>query len=173
MSKLFVGIFMLLSWAANAQSNKANAFTLLSDAFVNNGPIAKVNTCDSLGISPQLAWSNAPEGTKGYAITMHHFPKTGEKLAYIVLYGITPNINYLPAGATNIGTWGMNSHSNKPGYAPPCSKGPGAKKYIITIYALSEQPKLTNAYPIKIDQLLATINGHVLDSAMLTVQHTR
>jgi len=173
MSKLFVGIFMLLSWAANAQSNKTNAFTLLSDAFVNNGPIAKLNTCDSLGISPQLAWSNAPEGTKGYAITMHHFPKTGEKLAYIVLYGIAPNINYLPAGATNIGIWGMNSHSNKPGYAPPCSKGPGAKKYIITIYALSEQPTLTNAYTIKIDQLLAAINGHVLDSAILTVQHTR
>ncbi len=173
MYKLMIGIFMLLTLAVNAQSNKTNAFTLFSDAFVNNGPIAKLNTCDSLGISPQLAWSNAPVGTKGYAITMHHFPKTGEKLAYIVLYDIAANINYLPAGATSVGTWGMNSHSNKPGYAPPCSKGPGAKKYIITIYALSEQPKIVNTYPIKIDQLLAAINGHVLDSAILTVQHTR
>jgi hypothetical protein len=78
----------------------------------------------------------------------------------------------LPAGATSVGTWGMNSHSNKPGYAPPCSKGPGAKKYIITIYALSEQPKIDNTYPIKINQLLAAINGHVLDSAILTVSFT-
>ena len=176
MSKLFLGFVLLLSVMVNAQSKEsgsATAFTLYSEAFSNNGPFAKLYTCDSLGISPQLAWRNAPAGTKGYAITMHHFPKSGEKLAYIVLYDIAANINYLPAGSTNTGIWGMNSHSNKTGYAPPCSKGPGAKKYSITIYALSEQPKFVNTYSVKIDQLLAAINGHVLDSAVLTVQHTR
>ena len=83
MYQLMTGIFILLSLAVNAQSSKMNAFTLFSDAFVNNGAIAKLNTCDSLGISPQLAWNNAPVGTKGYAITMHHFPKTGEKLSVV------------------------------------------------------------------------------------------
>ena len=44
-----------------------------------------------------------------------------------------------------VGTVGSNSVNDRTEYAPPHSKGPGAKTYILTVYALSAPPQLTAA----------------------------
>ena len=46
------------------------AFTLTSSAFEDGGMIPREFTCDGEDLAPPLAWSNAPEGTRSFAIIM-------------------------------------------------------------------------------------------------------
>jgi phosphatidylethanolamine-binding protein (PEBP) family uncharacterized protein len=71
----------------------ANQLKFTGNGFVNNGTYPKTFTCDSLGVSPGLQWSNAPTATKSFAITMYHIPPGGGNHQYIVLYNIRHNIN--------------------------------------------------------------------------------
>jgi hypothetical protein len=64
----------------------ANQLKFSGNGFLHNGTYPKLYTCDSLGISPGLQWSNAPASTTSYAITMYTIPPTGDKHVYIVLY---------------------------------------------------------------------------------------
>ena len=74
-----------------------------------------------------------------------------------------------------IGTLGSNSVNNRGGYAPPHSKGPGAKTYIYTVYALSAPPDLT-VPALKVvnrEVLLAAMKDKILASAELSVVYSR
>ena len=44
------------------------AFELTSEAFEDGGTIPVRYTCDGENVSPPLAWSGAPEGTKSFAL---------------------------------------------------------------------------------------------------------
>ena len=74
-----------------------------------------------------------------------------------------------------IGALGMNSLFRTVAYAPPHSKGPGAKTYTLTLYALSSAPPLSLPVGSSANQvtLLATIKGHILGIANLKVVYTR
>ena len=69
---------------------------------------------------------------------------------------------------------GNNSINRELGYAPPHSKGPGAKIYILTIYALSAPPHLTVS-PAEVNRevLLAAMKGKILASSELPVVYAR
>ena len=59
-------------------------------------------------------------------------------------------------------------------YAPPCSKGPGDKEYIYTVYALSAQPQLSMpAAQVNRAVLLEAIQDITLASAELHVVYAR
>ena len=45
------------------------AMDITSKDFQHNQAIPPVHTCDGKDISPHLAWSGAPEGTKSFALT--------------------------------------------------------------------------------------------------------
>jgi phosphatidylethanolamine-binding protein (PEBP) family uncharacterized protein len=45
-------------------------FTLTIKAFVNGGDIPARFTCEGDDVSPSLAWSGEPEGTKSFALIM-------------------------------------------------------------------------------------------------------
>ncbi len=45
-------------------------FALTSSAFEPSGTIPKKYTCDGKNISPPLAWSGVPEGTRRVAVIM-------------------------------------------------------------------------------------------------------
>ena len=131
-------------------------------------------TCDGAGISPPLAWTNAPAGTQSFAVTMHHFPPAGEeKHVYIVVYDLPAATLQLGEGST-LGSWGLNTVNGKPAYTPPCSKGPGRKDYILTVYALSASPDFPELTAgIRMDDLLSKIQGTTLATATLTLGYAR
>lgn len=142
--------------------------------FENNGVYPKLYTCDSSGISPALEWENAPKNTKSYAITMHHYPRTGDKHVYWVVYNIPAIITSLPENQSNVYVYGKNTVNGRNNYTPPCSKGPGAKIYTITLYALKELPEITlPATQVTMDVLLKSIENIKLDSAVMNVSYTR
>ena len=59
-------------------------------------------------------------------------------------------------------------------YAPPHSKGPGLKTYILTIYALSAPVRISApASAVNREILLAAMKDHILTSAELKVIYDR
>ena len=152
----------------------ANQLKFSGNGFSNNGLYPKLYTCDSLGISPGLFWTNAPATTTSYAITMYTIPPTGDKHVYIVLYNIPYNTTSIPDNSKSIGNFGINTVDGKRTYTPPCSQGPGAKIYVLTLYALNSSPTITvPETQVTMDILLAGMKNKIVDSAVMTVTYTR
>ncbi len=152
----------------------ANQLKFSGNGFVHNGIYPKLYTCDSLGISPGLQWSNAPSTTTSYALTMYTIPPTGDKHVYIVLYNIPEATSSLPDNSKSVGIFGINTVDGKTSYTPPCSQGPGAKVYVLTLYALNAAPTITvpNSQ-VTMDILLAGMKNKIVDSAVMSVTYTR
>ncbi|GIZ10413.1 hypothetical protein FUMI01_31370 [Flavobacterium sp. UMI-01] len=171
----------MLNWIASfsqqvhkVKTEYSQKFMLSSSTFSDNGIFPKLYTCDSTAVSPTLNWSNVPVNTKAFAVTMHHFAKDGDKHVYLVLYDIPSDILSIPENVKGVGVFGMNTVNKIPSYAPPCSKGPGAKQYVITIYALSEktrEPLLNN--DVTMDVLLDNIKDNILGTSSMNVIYSR
>lgn len=192
MKSIFLSLVVFVSFLSCSKSTSTNTnnntvttppttiakqLIFSGSGFSNNGTYPKLFTCDSSGFSPGLQWSNAPTGTNSYAITMHHFPPTyptEDKHVYIVLYNIPSTVTSLANNSKSIGTFGINTVDKKNTYTPPCSQGPGAKVYILTLYALSAAPTISaNSSQVTMDVLLAGIRNKILDSTIMTVTYTR
>jgi len=152
----------------------ASDFKAYSSEYTNGGNFPMKYTCDGTSTSPLIQWSGAPAGTVSYAITMHHFPPTGDKHVYMCVYNIASNVKELGENVTNVGNWGINTVNGKNMYTPPCSQGPGAKTYIITVYALSAAPVVTTAPgATTMDLVVAAMAGKLLAKSEISVNYTR
>jgi phosphatidylethanolamine-binding protein (PEBP) family uncharacterized protein len=81
-------------------------------------------------------------------------------------------VTSLPKNVTGVGVLGNNINNERNEYSPPCSKGPGDKEYIYTVYALSAQPQATTT-PVTRAVLLDAIKDITLASAELHVVYAR
>ncbi|NBW97320.1 MAG: YbhB/YbcL family Raf kinase inhibitor-like protein [Planctomycetia bacterium] len=127
-------------------------------------------TCDGAGISPPVEWTAGPSGTKAYALSLWHQTPDGVK-SYWVVYDIPANVTTLPKDSRSIGTMGLNG-KRRAAYDPMCSKGPGRKDYHITVYALSERPRLEPGAATR-EALLEAIAGIALAEGTLTYSYER
>ncbi|QDT05014.1 putative kinase inhibitor [Rubripirellula lacrimiformis] len=105
-------------------------------------------TCDGAAQSPAITWKGAPAGTNSFAVNIWHTAPDQEK-SYWVVYNIPAGVTSLKQNAQGVGIVGANDRGRS-NYDPMCSKGPGLKKYHITVFALSEElrvspPKATRA----------------------------
>lgn len=149
-------------------------FKATSTAFVNDGAFPKLYTCDSTGISPKLSWSGAPTGTKSFAVVIHHIPPTPPNHVYMLLYNIPVSTTSIPDAVNGIGIFGQNTVNPTLAYTPPCSQGPGAKLYTITVYALSAAPVFTvAASAVTRDLFLAAVANTTLATSIINVTYTR
>jgi phosphatidylethanolamine-binding protein (PEBP) family uncharacterized protein len=145
-----------------------------SSAFVNNGKFPKKYTCDSLGISPPLNWTNAPTGSTSFAITMHHVSGPGDKHVYFVLYNIPATVTSIPEAVSGIGLFGINTVNGNTSYTPPCSQGPGDKLYTFTVYALSSAPVFSVPQTqVTMDLLLSAISTKTLGTSIINITYAR
>jgi phosphatidylethanolamine-binding protein (PEBP) family uncharacterized protein len=160
---------------SSANSSAINKiFVLSSPEVVEGGMLPKEYTCDGNSATLPLEWSGIPANTKSIAIVMYTIPSPNESHWYWVLYNIPPNVQNLVKNVTGVGTLGNNGVNGKTEYSPPCSKGPGAKLYTYTIYAMSALPQFA-VPPAKVsrDVLLSAIKDITLDSAELNVFYSR
>ena len=149
-------------------------FTVSSPAMQDGGTLPVDFTCDGAAVSPPLAWSTPPAGTTSLAIVMHHVPGPGDTHWYWVLYDIPASVTAVARGATDVGVFGTNSVNGDVAYTPPCSKGPGAKTYTLTVYALSAPPTFTvPRAQVSRDVLLTAIGSTTLASASMDVTYSR
>lgn len=153
--------------------------TLSSPDFKDGGNLPIDFTCDGKGVSPSLSWSNIPENAQSLVVIMDTIPgplRPGEvdigKHFYLTIFNIPTTVSSISAGATNIGTFGQNFQGKKLGYTPPCSQGPGSKKYSIYLYALSS--KLTiSATDATENSLIAAMSGKIISTAEISVFYSR
>jgi Raf kinase inhibitor-like YbhB/YbcL family protein len=152
---------------------KPMAFTLSSPAFGPNSAIPAKYTCEGSDVSPALAWSGAPAGTKSFALVVDD-PDAPDprapKMTWVhwVLYDIPASAKGvpeavqkkdLPAGTREgLNDWKRTGHG---GPCPPI----GRHRYFFKLYALDAVlPDLGN--PTK-GQLEKAMQGHVLAQAEL------
>ena len=73
-------------------------FRIYSPAFSEGGPIPRAHTCDGADLSPPLAWSELPDGTRELALIMDDPDAPKGTWVHWVLYGLAPTVSGLPAG---------------------------------------------------------------------------
>ena len=146
---MFKSIFIfLLAFLLNLSLIGQRSFTLESNTLGGNSTsVEEFNGfgCTGENTSPQLSWSNAPEGTKSFAITMYdHDAPTGSGWWHWVVFDIPSNVNSLLKNAGNIEKELMPKDAIQsltnygvPGYGGPCPpENHGFHQYIITVHAL-------------------------------------
>lgn len=161
-------------------------FTLSSPAFSDDGMLplkyAGGALCgkDSRGgsVSPPLAWSSPPPGTKSFAVVMiDPDGRRGLGSVHWVAYGIAGTRTSLQEGEGNATAStdiidGRNSRGTL-GYTGPC--GPpadAAHHYVIDLIALDLPPDALKK-GLGRDELLMAIAGHSLGPASLVVRYRR
>lgn len=171
---VLIGIMWTACTKEEDQLSETSTFVLSSPEIGQDSLLPAEYTCDGSSASLPLNWSGFPEATKSFALIMHHEASPTDIHWYWVLYNIPVSVNSLPKNATGTGTAGNNSVNGQTRYAPPCSQGPGAKKYIITLYALTE-PVSLNVPDSAVSRavLLEGIKKITLASASLTVSYSR
>jgi Raf kinase inhibitor-like YbhB/YbcL family protein len=101
--------------------------------------------CEGGNVSPSLKWSNAPAGTKSYAITVYDpDAPTGSGWWHWLMFNIPATVTSLPEGAGDTaagkappGAVQSRTDFGKPGYGGPCPpKGDKPHRYIFTVFAL-------------------------------------
>jgi Raf kinase inhibitor-like YbhB/YbcL family protein len=149
--------------------------TITSTAFTDGGMIPRDYTCDGRDISPPLAWSSVPEGTKSLAIICDDPDAPVGTWVHWVLFNIPATVNELPRSVPpdkvleNGARHGINDF-RKFGYGGPCPPG-GTHRYYFRIYAvdieLTQKPGLSKA------ELLKAIKDHILADGQLMGRYTR
>jgi Raf kinase inhibitor-like YbhB/YbcL family protein len=182
----FVVAVTLAPTAVNTADAESQRFTLSSPAFDDNAMLplnyAGGVLCgsDSRGgnISPPLAWSSPPAGTKSFAVLMiDPDGQRGIGSVHWVAYGIPAERRELKEGEGGMPptadiTNGKNSRGAM-GYTGPCGPPVDAPHhYVIDVIALDLAP---DAFQPGLDreQLLKSIAGHSLGPASLVVRYRR
>lgn len=132
-------------------------------------------------LSPHVAWSDAPAGTKSFVVLCYDpDAPTGSGWWHWVVYDIPPNVGELARGAGDARGSGLPKGAKQgrtdfggPGYggaAPP--PGHGVHRYMLTVYAMS-----VDALPAPADPSAAMVgfmaNGMSLAKKTITVVYNR
>lgn len=146
MKKIVLITAIVLLYTVNSFSQ--NSFTLKSKNLGGNSTTQEEFNgfgCTGENQSPQLSWTNAPEGTKSFAITMFDpDAPTGSGWWHWVVFDIPSSLNNIAENAGNItsgimpeGVIQSVTNYGTPGYGGPCPpENHGIHQYIITVYAL-------------------------------------
>lgn len=125
--------------------------------------------CPGKNVSPQLKWSNAPAGTKSFAILMYDIDgQFGAGVSHWVAYNIAPTTTELKEGdgTAGIGFTGGAGTRGAPNYLGPCPpQGDGPHRYTFTVIATELEPNLPPG--LTREQFLAAAKGRLLASATI------
>ncbi|HZU87730.1 MAG TPA: YbhB/YbcL family Raf kinase inhibitor-like protein [Stellaceae bacterium] len=119
---------------------------LSSPAFAPGGAIPAQYTCDGADISPPLAWSGTPAGTRSFVLVVADPDAPGGTFRHWAVYDIPAGATGLPAGygaarpAAGLGE--ARNDFGRPGYGGPCPpRGGGTHHYHFRLMAIS-RPRL-------------------------------
>jgi hypothetical protein len=172
-----VGFFLPTIFIHGEEANRSMKLT--SPSFENQGDIPRKYTCDGQDVSPALAWSHAPEGTRSFALIVDD-PDAPDpanpKMTWVhwVLYNIPGTADSLSEGVSEKelpgGTLPGLNDWKRTGYGGPCPPV-GKHRYFHKLYALDAiLPDLER--PTK-GQLEEAMEGHVLEKAELVRKYQR
>ena len=149
------------------------SLTITSAAFAPNAAMPTRHTCEGDDVSPQLAWSGAPAGTRSFALIVDD-PDAPDPAAprttwvHWLLYNIPSTTTELPeavaSGALPAGTREGVNDWKRTGYGGPCPPI-GRHRYFHKLYALDTVlPNLQRPGKAALEK---AIEGHVLAQGVL------
>jgi len=135
--------------------------------------------CEGSNISPAVAWSGAPDGTRSFAVTLYDpDAPTGSGWWHWVIYNLPTSTTRLEAGAGSgeglpaEATQGRTDFGST-GYGGPCPpEGDEPHRYVFTVYAL-DVPNLDLPPDATAARVGFSLNAHALDRATLTGRYGR
>ena len=146
---MFKSIFItVIALMLNFNLLAQGVFTLESKTLGGNATITEEFNgfgCTGENTSPQLSWSNVPEGTKSFAITMYDpDAPTGSGWWHWVVFDIPNDVHEVLKNAGNVEAGLMPKEAiqsitnyGAPGYGGPCPpENHGIHQYVITVHAL-------------------------------------
>ena len=151
------------------------ALKLTSTAFTDGAAIPSQYTCDGRDLSPPLAWSEPPAGTKSFALISDDPDAPGNTWVHWVLYNIPASARQLPEAypaeqQQSDGTRQGTTDFGRLGYGGPCPPS-GTHRYFFKLYALdatlSLAPGATKTH------VEGAIQGHILGAAQLMGTYRR
>jgi Raf kinase inhibitor-like YbhB/YbcL family protein len=170
----------LVCFIVTADAKEVNAtMKLTSPSFENQKEIPKKYTCDGEDVSPALAWSNVPEGTKSLVLIVDD-PDAPDpanpRMTWVhwVIYNIPATIVSLAEGVKEKdlpkGTLQGLNDWKKTGYGGPCPPI-GKHRYFHKLYALDiVLPDLKQPTKAALEKAM---EGHILFKAELVGLYQR
>jgi Raf kinase inhibitor-like YbhB/YbcL family protein len=168
---------------AQTMKSATHGIAMTSTAFGSGQPIPTKYTEDGDDVSPPLAWSDAPTGTKQWALICDDpDAPTDEPWVHWVIYGLPASTRTLPEGVKTSAqlsepkgtlqgknSWPKGRTVGYRGPAPP--KGHGIHHYHFKLYALDSESKLSPG--LTKSDLLKSIDGHILGVGELVGTYKR
>ena len=146
---------------------------ITSPAFEHGGSIPAHYTCDGDDVSPELLWTNVPDGARSLVLIVDD-PDAPDPAAprmtwvHWVLYNLPTDATGLAEGIASYappeGTREGVNHWKLNGYGGPCPPV-GRHRYFHKLYALdSHLPDLDRPTKTQVEQAM---QGHVIEQAVL------
>jgi Raf kinase inhibitor-like YbhB/YbcL family protein len=177
---LFAGGFALSLVAGGAPARAVEVLTLTSSTLADNGTLAVKNACSDKqrspncvgeNISPPLAWTGVPEGTKSFALLL--FDPEGRApagVSHMVIYGIPADVKGFAEG--ELSKPSEKFVGGKSTMGQPIYWGPGTPPntdwhhYTFTLIATDLDPKALQPGMTR-EELATALKDHVKASAGL------
>ncbi len=177
------GGFLAASLLAAPAARAAEVFTLTSPAIQDNGTLATKNACSDKqrspncvgeNISPPLAWSNPPDGTKSFALVLvDPEGRAPAGFTHMVVYGIPADVKGFAEGELSkpsdkfVG--GKSSTNQGVYFGPGTPPNTDWHHYTWTIIATDLDPKALQPGMTR-EELAAALKDHVKGSAGLVTR---
>ena len=145
--KMMMIAAVVIATTAGSTLKAQGSFTL-SSPDVNKGTFGAAQIyngfgCTGKNVSPALAWSGAPGGTRSFVLTMYDpDAPTGSGFWHWVVMNIPATATSIPTGASGTGKMPtgaveMRTDFGTTGYGGPCPPaGDKPHRYIFTLFAL-------------------------------------
>ncbi|HUV75784.1 MAG TPA: YbhB/YbcL family Raf kinase inhibitor-like protein [Dehalococcoidales bacterium] len=152
------------------------ALYVSSTAFQEGESIPAQYSCQGQDISPPLAWSEPPSGTRSFALIVYDPDAPVGVFTHWVLFNLPADSRELPEAVptkpqlANGALQGKNDF-DKIGYRGPCPPPGSPHRYRFTLYSLDQALDLKSGATRK--QVLEVMSGHVLAQGQLTGTYQR
>jgi Raf kinase inhibitor-like YbhB/YbcL family protein len=169
----------IVFWLAAAVSSHRSAFAakhmeqamslmISSPSFTDGGDIAKKFTCDAADLSPQLAWTEPPPGTKTFALLVDDPDAPVGNWNHWTLWNLPASLRGLPEGLSKDAHLSDGSEQGlndfrKTGYNGPCPPPGKPHRYFFKLFALDTRLSLDRKAGKP--ELEAAMKGHILAQA--------
>jgi hypothetical protein len=148
----------------------AGRLTVTSGVITEGQPIPRRFTCDGDDVSPPLAWTMPPAGTKSVALVVDDPDAPKPDWSHWVVWDLPPGTTDLPEGGPlPAGARQGPNDWKQARWRGPCPPS-GRHRYRFRVLALDVT---LGAGPFDRAALLAAVEGHVLAEGTLVASYTR
>jgi Raf kinase inhibitor-like YbhB/YbcL family protein len=152
------------------------SFSISSSAFQSGSDIPRKFTCDGADVSPDLAWTDPPQGTQSFALIADDPDAPVGTWTHWVLFDLPAGTRQLNENVSKVdelpggGRQGRNDFK-RIGYGGPCPPPGKPHRYFFKLYAVDR--KLDLKAGASKQELEQALQGHTLAKAELVGKYKR